>query len=267
MTIVDALILGLVQGLTEFLPVSSSGHLILAREALGLSLAGGLAFDAVLHFATALAVIWYFWKDLWGLARSLLGVLKGGSLTQEEVVLLGALGLGTVPAVILGLWWQDSIETVFRSAELVAWALLIGSLVFVVAELVSKRYSEPKPLTIKKGVLIGFFQALALVPGMSRSGSTISGALLLGLSRESTARFAFLLSLPVILGAGSLKALQLGSESVVTTSVTAILVGSVVAFLSGLLAIHFLIRFLKNHTLYWFVGYRVVLASLVFWLL
>lgn len=263
MGIVDALILGIVQGLTEFLPVSSTGHLILARDFLGLEVEGGLAFDAVLHFATAGAVVWYFFPDLWKLALSLWGWLRGEGIARTEQILFFALLVGTLPAVILGLLFEDAIAGVFRSAEMVAWALLAGSVLFVVAEEVAKRRSGNKELSVQRGMLVGCFQALALIPGMSRSGATISGGLLLGFTREQAARFAFLLSLPVILGAGTLKALELGTGGIDSLPLVSLSFGVVAAFVSGLAAIHFLIRFLKHHSLYWFVGYRIVLAVLV----
>lgn len=263
MNTLEAIILGIVQGLTEFLPVSSTGHLILAREVLGLDAEFGLAVDAMLHLATAGAVLIYFRHDILRLVRSTVALMRGREVERAQKMLIGALVLGTIPAVVLGLLLEDSIETTFRSAELVAWVLIAGSGLFLMAEYVSKRYESVREISVKRGVAIGFFQALALLPGMSRSGATISGGLLLGLSREEAARFAFLLSFPVILGAGGLKFAELGASGVLAAEWLPILLGALAAFLSGLAAIHYLLKFLKNHTLMVFVVYRLVLACVV----
>ncbi len=249
--------LGVVQGLTEFLPVSSTGHLIVARDLLGLSTEHGLAVDAVLHLATAFAVVIYFRADLLRLATSAYAWVRGRAVSASDRVLILALILGTIPAVVVGLLFQESIESSFRSPELVAYALLLGSLLFFVAERTARHSAE---LSVKKGFLIGLFQVLALIPGMSRSGATISGGLLLGMRREDAARFAFLLSFPVILGAGLVKFLELDSGGVLATSGTLIATAAVSAFASGILAIHFLLTYLKNHTLDVFIWYRVILA-------
>lgn len=263
MGIVDGIVLGVVQGLTEFLPVSSTGHLIIARQLLGLQSEFGLGVDAVLHLATALAVAVYFRDDLLRLTRCVLLRMRGTLMPHEDRTLIAALIFGTIPAIAIGLPLEHTIETVFRSPLLVAAALVAGSALFVIAEWVGKQEAT---LTAKKGAIIGFFQALALVPGMSRSGSAISGGLILGLSREQAARFAFLLSFPIILGAGSKKLLDLGSAGFISDFGLPLLVAGFVSFAAGLGAIHFLMRFLRTHTLYPFVAYRLVLAAaLVFY--
>ncbi|MBX9765236.1 undecaprenyl-diphosphate phosphatase, partial [Patescibacteria group bacterium] len=188
-------ILGLIQGLTEFLPVSSSGHLVVVRDVLAV-VKDGLAADAVLQLATVLAVVVYFWKDILNLVYTALYKLTGRSVRAEDERLLVALIVGTIPAFVIGLFLEDIMATAFRSPYLVAYALLAGSLVMLAAEYVSAKVQKSKALgatTWKDGLIIGFFQALALVPGMSRSGMTISGGLFLGLSREAAARFGFLL--------------------------------------------------------------------------
>ena len=250
------IILGFIQGITEFVPVSSSGHLIVVREWLGVALEGSLAFDVMLHLATALAVIVYFHKDLFGVLRTI----------RTNRMLLYALIIGSIPAAILGLLFEDVIEVVFRDANSVAWALIVGSIVFIVAEKVSKKMHGGE-LTVKNAFIIGLFQTLALIPGFSRSGSTISGGLILGLDREQTTRFAFLLSLPVLLGAGALKLFDLMQGEGGMVAIGGVVTGSMVAFIVGLGAIHGMIRFLKTHTLYVFVWYRVILAILILVLL
>lgn len=260
----EAIILGVVQGITEFLPISSTGHLILAREVLGLQAEFGLAVDATLHFATAFAVLLYFRHDIVRLAQTLVAWILRHETQRSDRTLLLALAIGTIPAVALGLLLESQIETIFRSAAFVAWVLLAGSALFVLAEWVAKRYEQAQPLTLKSGVLIGCFQALALLPGMSRSGATISGGMLLGLSREASARFAFLLSFPIILGAGSKKLLDLGGATLPAGEWHMITLAACAAFLAGIVSIHYLLKFLKNHSLLVFVVYRVALAMVVF---
>src|SRR3989344_855522 len=266
----DALILGIVQGLTEFLPVSSTGHLILAREYLGLPLSGGLAYDAVLHLATAAAVLIYFRKDFLALARTLFGYIGRGIPASENNRLLLALLIGTVPAVALGLLFEDTIENAFRSPVLVAHALIAGSAIFLAAEYVlsirTKHgfiiYGKTAP-SWKNALVIGLFQAIDLIPGMSRSGMTISGGLFTGFSREEATRFAFLLSFPVILGAGGLKLFELLSTPE-EGAVFVILTGAIAAFVAGIAAIHALLLFVRRYSLIPFVVYRLLLAAVVF---
>lgn len=257
-------LLGIVQGLTEFLPVSSTGHLILAREFFNLSSENGLAVDAVLHLATALAVVVYFRNDIMRLVRSFYTWILGKGIESEDRTLILALILGTIPAVIVGLSIESAIEDTFRNPSLVAYALIGGSVLFFIAERLAK---QTQKLTIGKGFAIGLFQALALIPGVSRSGATISGGLLLGLTREKAARFAFLLSFPVILGAGILKFSELGNAGVLGASGGALLIGAFAAFVSGLIAIYGLLRFLKNNTLDVFIVYRLLLAGAILFLL
>lgn len=269
-------VLGLIQGLTEFLPVSSTGHLILAREVFGFSTDHGLAIDAVLQLATALAVVVYFFKDLLRLAR----------FQKSERPLMYALIAGTIPAVILGLLLEGTMATLFRSAELVAYALLLGSAVMLAAEVFARQAarrvrdsvateslnpraaalwssSEPPAFALLRGFVIGLFQSLALIPGMSRSGMTIAGGLFMGLTREAAARFGFLLSVPIILGSGVKKFGELGLDGTLDAVGPALLVGSAVAFIAGLAAIHVLLLFVRTQPLYAFVVYRVALAAVI----
>ncbi len=249
------IILGVVQGLTEFLPVSSSGHLILARELFGFSGEMDLTFDALLHFATASAIVVYFRKDIYSLLKALfnlpLKVFKKVDLDTTDNMVI-ALMVGTIPAVIFGLLLEDLMESVFRNPMLIAYTLLVGSAVMFFAE--KKKGIFPNmPLGWKKGLILGLFQSLALIPGMSRSGMTISGGMLTGMSRAKSARFGFLLGIPILLGAGAKKALELGLGEIDILGVAS-------AFVVGLLVIHFLLKFLRSHTLYVFIFYRVVLA-------
>lgn len=257
MTILDSIILGIIQGLTEFLPVSSSGHLIIARQYLDIQSMNGLAYDAVLQLATILAVGLYFWRDIWGLVKSFFKLISRKKIEGKEATLFWAIFVGTIPAVIFGLFFEKSMDTIFRNIHLVALTLVLGSLLMFFAEKFAK---QNKTLTVGKGFQAGLFQTLALLPGISRSGATISGGLFLGFTREEAARFSFLLSFPIILGSGLKKLLDLyqGHELVVLGP--SLWISSFFAFAVGLAAIHFLITYLKKHTLYAFVVYRLLLV-------
>ena len=265
MTLLDGLILGVVEGMTEFIPVSSSGHLILVRDILGLNIPGGLAVDAVLQLAAILAVSVYFRHELWRLLRT---VFFLGSAESSEKNLLLAIALGTIPGVIFGWFLESRMETVFRNPLLVASALLFGSALMWVADKygsgLNREFSRISP---SRGLLLGFFQALALVPGVSRSGATISGGMLLGLSRIEAVRFSFLLSFPIILGSGLKKLFELIGSDGFGMDLLPLLVALIFAFLTGLASIHWLISYLSRHGLGVFIWYRVVLALVVISLL
>ena len=266
MTIFESIILGVVQGATEFIPVSSSGHLIIVRDLLGMS-TGGLAFDAVLQLATSLAIVVYFRKDFLALLNSCVKLFgrQSNTVKRSQRGFIYALVVGTIPAIILGLLLEDRMETVFRSSELVILTLVVGALLIWIAELYSqKKFGDTIPklpdITTKKGFWIGIFQSLALVPGMSRSGSTLSGGLFMGLDREEATRFAFMLGAPILLGSGVKKLLELGSSGGFADVGIQLLLGSITAFVVGLWAMDFLIKYLKNKTLMPFVMYRLLLS-------
>jgi undecaprenyl-diphosphatase len=298
MTYIGAIILGIVEGATEFIPVSSSGHLIIVRKFLGLG-EGGLAFDAVLQLSTTFAIIIYFWRDIFSILKIFTRYIFFGArikacwlfsqvsrqsrsevskknipstnfqnfVEKEEVVLVWAIVLGTIPAIIFGLLLESRMDTIFRNVNLVALTLILGSFLFWYAQKVSKQHFDTKgnsELSVWRGIKIGFFQCLALVPGVSRSGATISGGLLSGLSQEQAVRFSFLLSIPILLGAGMKKFLEIKSEVFSGPFFSPLLVGSIVSFFVGLLAIHFLITYLKNHNLNIFIWYRIGLAIAIF---
>ncbi|MEI7480457.1 MAG: undecaprenyl-diphosphatase UppP [bacterium] len=260
MDILYSAILGTVEGLTEFIPISSTGHLIIARSLLGLPQESGLAFDAIIQLAAACAVVVYFRKDIWRLIKSFIALITRKFCSNEDRIMVYGIIIGTIPAVVLGLLLEKTMETVFRSPYYVAVGLILGSVLFIIAEKLSK---QNQTLTIKKGLQAGFYQCLALFPGMSRSGSTIAGGLLLGLTRESAVRFSFLLSLPIIFGSGAKKVLDVVKGGQLAGIETSLLIGSVFAFVFGLLAISFLIKFLKTNTLKSFAVYRVVLTVVV----
>jgi undecaprenyl-diphosphatase len=265
MSTFEAILLGIIQGLTEFLPVSSSGHLVLANDFLGVLGGGSLAFDAILHLATASAVLIYFRRDFWLLIQALLRRLGRLPVNTRDITMAYALMVGTVPAVIIGLFLEDIMATLFRNPLLVAGSLIAGSLLFIYAEWCYYNSTPHNDVTIKLGIKVGLFQCLAFVPGFSRSGATIAGGMLLGLSRSEAARFGFLLAVPLLLGAGAKKLLDLISEGG-SIEWGSIIAGAVVAFFVGLAAIHFMLSFVRRYSLWPFVWYRLFLALLVIYI-
>ncbi|KPJ86015.1 hypothetical protein AMJ57_00905 [Parcubacteria bacterium SG8_24] len=260
MDIFSGTILGVIQGLTEFLPISSSGHLIVAREAFGMGTEQGLAVDAVLQLATILAVLIYFRSDLHRLLRSAVRLVLRRPTEPEARTMLAAIIVGTLPAMILGLLLEDQMETVFRSSRLVAVTLIAGSAVMLLGERFAR---QDRRLSAKRGLIVGLFQSLALVPGVSRSGATISGGLLVGLRRDRAARFSFLLAFPIIAGSGLLKGVELYTVGDAGVWGWPLFTGFLASFGIGLVSIHFLLRFLRHHSLAVFVVYRLVLAGVI----
>lgn len=265
MTFIESIVLGVLQGLTEFLPISSSGHLVLAHDFLGVVGDGSLAFDAVLHLATATAVLIYFKKDFWILFQALLRKLGRLPVHTPDLTLAYALLIGTIPAVIIGIFLEDIMATLFRNPLLVAGSLIAGSLLFIYAEWFYYNSTPQNDMTISKAVKIGLFQCLAFVPGFSRSGATIAGGMLMGLSRSEAARFGFLLAVPLLMGAGVKKLLELISTGGDFAWGT-IFAGAFAAFVVGLAAIHFMLSFVRKYSLWPFVWYRLFLALLVIYI-
>jgi len=261
MDLISGIGLGIVQGLTEFLPISSSGHLILAREVFGINTEFGLSIDATLQLATSIAILIYFWRDFLGILISVFNWVRGHTIDSKDKILISALVVGSIPAIVLGLLLEDIMETSFRSSELVAWTLILGAALFWVAEKLSK---QTQRLNLKRGFWIGMFQALALIPGMSRSGVTIAGGLLLGISREQATKFGFMLGFPVIFGSGMKKFFELSTNNGLIELGMPLFFSALTAFIVGVVAMHFMVRYLKNHTLNIFIIYRIILALLVF---
>ena len=250
-----AIILGLVQGLTEFLPVSSTAHLILVSDALTLDPERfGLSFDVALHLGTALAVLLYFASTWIGL---LVGVAHGRWRLPLAVI------VGTIPAAIAGVLIESAVSTTFRSVAYIAIGLLAGSAIFVLAERIGAQRRRMDRITIVDAVLIGSAQAIALLPGISRSGITISAGLFRGLERGDSTRFAFLLSTPIILGAGLKTLLDARKLSGLTAELDIVAIGFAVSFVSGLAAVAFMVRYLRTHSLNVFIVYRVALAIVI----
>lgn len=262
MDIISSVILGVVQGLTEFIPVSSTGHLVLTHALLDVEGDTSLAFDAILHLATACAVIVYFFDEIIVLVQTVLRKLGKLPVNQKDLKFVQALIVGTIPAVLIGVMLESYMETLFRNPTLVALVLIVGSLFFMYAEYVYDTNFHTGEIDVKTGFKVGLFQILALIPGMSRSGVTIAGGMILGLSRNDAARFSFLLAIPVILGGGTKKMIELLSTDIAVEWFS-VLVGAVTAFIVGLLAIHFMITFIRTHTLWPFIWYRIILAGFV----
>jgi undecaprenyl-diphosphatase len=248
-----AALLGVVQGLTEFLPVSSTAHLVLISQALGLDAERfGLSFDVALHLGTALAVLLYFartWLELAG------DVLRFRWRMPLLVV------IGTLPAALAGIALQSQVETSFRSPAFIAAFLIIGSLIFIVAERFTVARRPLESLAFVDALVMGIAQAVALLPGISRSGITISAGLYQGIRRADATRFSFLLATPVIVGAGAKTLLDARKAAALFAAPDVLAVGFILSFLSGLLAVAFMVRFLRTHSLVWFVPYRLVVAA------
>ena len=257
MDIGQTVFLALLQGITEFLPVSSSAHLILPAQLFGWD-DQGLAFDVAVHVGTLVAVLLYFRKDLLVMTGAWVGSALGRRNTEESR-LAWLLLLATVPAGAAGLLLSDQIETSMRSILVIAVATLVFGVGLYIAERYGSKDQDMAQLGWRGALIIGLFQALALIPGTSRSGITITAGLMLGLSRTASARFSFLLSIPVILGAGLLKTLDLLQLERVDWS--GLILGAVIAFLSAYLAIDFFLKLIDRVGLLPFVIYRLILGT------
>lgn len=261
MSTIEAIVLGLVQGLTEFLPISSTGHLRIVPAFLGWE-DPGAAFTAVTQLGTMAAVLLYFRDDLWNISRTWTRSLRDPSLRDQKDARMGwYILLGTIPIGIFGLAFRHQIEDGARDLYLIGTALIVLGLILLLAEKMGKRERGVESLTLRDAIGVGFAQALALVPGVSRSGATITAGLFIGLDRASAARFSFLLSVPAVVLSGLFElpeALEGGS-----TDAGSLAVATALAFVSGYASIAFLLRFLVSHSTGVFVAYRVVLGAVV----
>jgi undecaprenyl-diphosphatase len=265
--LVQAIVLGIVQGLTEFLPVSSSGHLIVVPALFGWDdpFIESLAFSVMLHVATLLALLIYFRADWLRLIPAGLATLRDRSFQGDpDRKLAWLLAASTVPAVIVGITLNDVIETTFREPRLVAITLVVGGAILWVADRLGSRQWEMGSLTFPNAIAIGVAQALALVPGVSRSGISISAGLFAGLNRESAARYAFLMATPITAGAGIWELRKIVSgEAGVDVPIVPLLAGMAAALVAGLLAIAATLRYLRSNGVGIFVAYRLAFAGLV----
>ena len=259
MTPFQAMILGLLQGLTEFLPVSSSGHLALSQALLKISHEGDISFEVFVHFGTFLSVLAAFRKEVVAIISSFLHVIQhprqiSGYYKTNEFFRLGILiGVGSIPAGIIGLRYENEVETLFSDPKLISVMLLVTGFILYLT-----RFSKPKEgvsVGLGSSILVGCAQAVAVIPGISRSGSTISAGLFSGISRENAAKFSFLLAMPVIFGASVLKVFELTKSPPSSEKILTLSIGTVVAAISGYFAIQWLLNVLRKGRFSWFAYY------------
>lgn len=259
MTIMHAIILGIVQGLGEFLPISSSAHLVITPWLLKFD-DPGLAFDVALHAGTLLALLAYFWRDWATLTAAFCSSLrkKRAHYSQDEKM-IWYLIIASVPGAIIGKLLEEQADTIFRSPMLIAGTMTVMGLVLWAADQLQKHRIDMAHMGLKESIIVGLSQALAIVPGVSRSGSTISAGLFLGLTRETAARFSFLLAMPITLGAVLVKARDFFQAGVGTPEV----VGIVVSAVTGFLAIKYMLAYVRKYSYRIFVAYRLVFALVI----
>lgn len=266
MGIFEAIVLGIIQGLTEFLPISSSAHLRIATELMGLGDAGA-AFTAITQLGTEAAVVVFFWRDIVRIIRRWFGSLFGRVPRRDPDALMGWwIILGTLPIVVLGLLFEDLIDTTLRSLWFVAIALIVFGLVLGLADRLATQRKDLTQLGWKQGLIFGFAQALALIPGVSRSGGTITAGLLMGFTREAAARYSFLLAIPAVFGSGGYKLISSIGDPAATSAIPTA-VATVVAFGVALVVIGVFMRYISWGSYLPFVGYRVVLGIVIIVLL
>jgi len=263
MTIWQAFILGIVQGVTEFLPISSSGHLVITPYLLGWKIpeAQVFTFDVLIQMGTLIAVIIYFWKYLWKIVIAVVkGLIDKKPFGSQDAKLGWLVVLSTIPALLGGLFLKDQVEAAFHSVQITAVFLLVTALLLWVAERLSKQMKKMEDLSTLDAFIIGCFQVLAIFPGLSRSGSTIAGGILRKLKREEAAKFSFLMSIPVMLGAGVMSINDLLEVPNLTEFLPVVLVGFITSGIVGFISIHWLLKFLNKNKLWIFSIYCVVIS-------
>lgn len=259
------ILLAIIQGIAEFLPISSSAHLIIFRDLFGLGASVitedfALAFDIALHFGTLLAIVIYFFNDFWYMFTK--GVTKG--IKDDEGKIFWYIVGATIPAALVGVLFESTIENIVRSNFiLIALALIVMGIVIYLADRYSKQTKGFKQMTFKDAIIIGCSQIFALIPGFSRSGTTIASARLLKIDRENAAKFSFYLSAPVVCGAVVLSLLKSTTITAITSNLAIFIVGVLVAFISGLLCIEFLLKYIKKHDFKIFMWYRILLGAFI----
>ena len=252
MTMWQAIILGIVQGIAEFLPISSSGHLLVLQHIFGLDLPG-MTFDIVLHIGSLCAVFAVFWRDILNLIKN------------PFQKMTGLLIIGTIPAVVVGYLFKDYIDRIFNQGFYLAAAFTFTGILLMVADSITHVHKIEKDITILDAIVVGCMQAVGLPPGISRSGSTITGALVCGLNRETAARYSFLLSIVAIVGAGILETAEVvqNNVGVYRGDIMAYMIGFVMAAVSGYFSIRLLLRLIKNCKLRYFSYYLFALAAFI----
>lgn len=265
MTILQAVVLGIVQGLTEFLPVSSSAHLVIIPFLLGWQIPTEqvFPFDVLVQLGTLLAVIVYFWQDLWGIIKAfVLGCGRLKPFADPQARLGWYLILATLPAVAFGVLVKDQVEAAFNSVALTAGFLILTAAFLMLAEYYGRRTRTLSTITWLDALVIGVFQAISIFPGISRSGSTITGGMLRQFDRFAAARFSFLMSVPVMLGAGALEFKDLLEQPTWISFWPLIAVGFAAAALVGYLSIRWLLSFVTSHSLRSFAVYCCAIGVL-----
>lgn len=262
--ILSIIILGIIQGIAEFLPISSSAHLIIFRDLFGIGTGLeenlNLTFDLALHFGTLLSIAVFFFNDF--LNMIIKGFTKG--IKDEQGKLLWYLIIATIPAAIAGVLFEEVIEKAIRSNFLIiALALGLMGIIIYLADKYGKNTNSLKKMSIKEAFLIGCSQVFALIPGFSRSGTTIAAGRLLGLNREQTAKFSFYLSAPIICGALLLELLDKTVWSLILANLSTFILGIVISFITGLLCIKYLLKYLQKHNFKIFMIYRLLLAAII----
>ncbi len=270
MNFLDAIVLGLVQGLTEFLPISSSAHLLILGHFLPFASDPGAAFTAITQIGTEAAVLIYFWKDIVRIVGHFFRALFGRLTWKDPDARMGWLIIvGSIPIVVLGLIFKHQIETVARNLWLVAITLIVFGVILGIADIYGRKQRDLNDLTAGRGIIFGLAQALALIPGVSRSGGTITAGLFMGFTRASAARYSFLLALPAVFGSGFFELYSSVKDGSLTSTVGLgqTLVATVVAFVVGFGVIAFLMRWLSTRSFLPFVIYRILLGLVLIILL
>jgi len=274
-SIIEAILLGIIQGLTEFLPISSTGHLTVAGNLLNLISAENpekwTSFIAVIQLGTLLAILIYFWNDLWKISLDFLkeNILSRKSFTAQS--LNSRMGwyiiIGSIPVVIIGLGFKDVIEGAFtKNLYVIAGSLITLGVILAIAEKLGKFKKDLDSINWYDALIVGFAQSLALIPGSSRSGTTITAGIFLGFKRETAARFSFLLSVPAILGSGLLQLYE-ALEYIDTSGIITLVIATIASAISGYLTIGFLLKFLKSNSTFVFVFYRIILGAVIIFML
>ncbi|MFP5501004.1 MAG: undecaprenyl-diphosphate phosphatase [Candidatus Sericytochromatia bacterium] len=263
MDVFQAATLGLVQGVTEFLPISSTAHLVLTPWLLGWEADQGLTFDVALHIGTLFAMLVYFRRDLTEMFFAWISSFRANREPNPYRRLSWLVIFGTVPVVIAGVFLDKYVDGVLRSPWVIGGTFIGVALLIALAERTSKLERTWKDLRLKDAMLIGLAQAVALIPGVSRSGSTIMAGLFLGLERADAARFSFLLGFPVTIASIVFKFKDLGAEPMIASQLPMMAVGTVVSAVSGFLCIHYLLKFLQRFTMNVFVVYRIAFGLMI----
>ncbi|QZY53319.1 undecaprenyl-diphosphate phosphatase [Leucobacter tenebrionis] len=267
MSFFDAILLGILQGLTEFLPISSSAHLRIASELLGIGDAGA-AFTAITQIGTEAAVIVFFWRDIVRIIGNWFRSLAGRVPRNDPDALMGWwIILGSIPIVVLGLLFEDAIDTTLRSLWFTATMLIVFGLLLGLADWAGRKTRPLEKLTWKHGLIYGLAQSLALIPGVSRSGGTITAGLFMGYKREAAARYSFLLAIPAVLGSGFYKLFKEVSEPSGGAPMSMTLVATAIAFVVAIFVIKFFMGYISKRSFMPFVIYRLALGALLFVLL